>query len=224
MTKRKLERFAENKTFSNFFEPSFHDILKGFPLKGKWNRNFFQNNKPISLELGCGKGEYTVNLARNYPERNYIGIDIKGARMWRGGKSSNEENLENVAFLRTRIELIEHAFAPGEVNEIWITFPDPQHKKPRKRLTSPTFLNRYKKILHEDHVIHLKTDSTLLYEYTLEVMNNLDIKPRTYSADLYQTNINTDVITIQTFYEKMWLQEGKKIKYIRFALPIDERE
>ncbi|MCF8301872.1 MAG: tRNA (guanosine(46)-N7)-methyltransferase TrmB [Bacteroidales bacterium] len=222
MTKRKLERFAENKTFTHFFEPSFHEILKGFKLKGRWNQDFFKSDRPIVLELGCGKGEYTVNLARNYPHKNFIGIDIKGARMWRGGKTSKEEGLPNVAFLRTRIELIEYAFAHQEVSEIWITFPDPQPKKPRKRLTSPQFLERYKKILKEENTIHLKTDNTLLYKYTLDVLKELNITPLVHSSNLYHSGINTDVITIQTYYEALWLAEGKNIKYIRFALPIDE--
>ena len=172
MGKNKLQRFAENLTFDNFFQPTYDEISTGYFLKGKWASDFFKNNNPIVLELGCGKGEYSVGLARRYPDKNFIGLDIKGARMWRGCKTAVDENIQNIAFLRTRIELIEHYFAENEISEIWITFPDPQPRriKENKRLTSPAFLKRYASILKKDLIIHLKTDAFLLYFYTMEII------------------------------------------------------
>lgn len=217
--KKKLERFAENRTFPHFFEPTYDELLKGFPLKGRWQESFFGNADPLVLELGCGKGEYTVGLARNNPKCSYIGIDRKGARMWRGAKTSLVEGLKNVAFVRTRIELIEYLFAPGEVDEIWITFPDPQprERNERKRLTSPRFLERYRKILRKGGLIHLKTDSTLLYEYTSELIGNLGYNVHFSTDDLYQSGFSGPARDIQTFYESGFLENGDRIKYLQFS-------
>ena len=216
--KRKLEHFEENKTFYNFFQPSYPELINGFHLKGNWHEKFFRNGHPIVLELGCGKGEYSVNLAKKYPGKNFIGIDIKGARMWKGASISNSEKLLNTAFVRTSIELLEYIFAPGEVNEIWITFPDPQPNKPRikKRLTSPQFLERYKKILAQEAVIHLKTDNSNLFEYTLEVISEGNHELLYHTRDLYNSGVDNETTQIQTFYEKMFLKEGIPIKYLRF--------
>ncbi len=202
------------------FQLTFEELKNGnFALKGKWNRDFFHNDNPIVLELGCGKGEYTVSLAKKYPGKNFIGIDIKGARMWRGCKTANEEGMQNVAFIRTRIQMIETCFAPDEISEIWVTFPDPQPNKPNKRLTSLRFLSYYKNILKPGAVLHLKTDSYELHKYTLEEV----LKPNNYpilfaSADLYNSGCTQDVMDVQTFYESMFLAQGKKITYIQFRL------
>jgi tRNA (guanine-N7-)-methyltransferase len=221
MGKGKLAKFAENETFSNLFQPLYEDVVEhGFPLKGKWQKDFFKNENPIVLELGCGKGEYTVGLGEKYPEKNFIGVDIKGARIWRGLRRTKEKNLNNVAFLRTRISNINLFFAPNEINEIWITFPDPQPKKENKRLTCQRFLDNYKNILAPDGIMHLKTDDTMLYEYTLnEVIPDGKHKLLLHSDDLYKDgNPHLEVMEIQTYYEQMWLEMGKKIKYIRFQL------
>lgn len=220
MGKNKLARFAENLTFDNFFQPNYEDIKNGFVLKGKWRSDFFKNNNPIILELGCGKGEYSVGLAKRYPEKNFIGIDIKGARMWRGCKTSNDDNMNNIAFLRTRIELIEFYFDEYEVDEIWVTFPDPQPRriKENKRLTSPPFLARYANILKTDGIVHLKTDAFILYLYTLEVIEEYKHKILISTNDLYNSGIEDDVMGIQTFYEQMFLEQGKRINYIKFQL------
>lgn len=218
--KNKLQRFAENETFDNLFQYSYEQVIKGFPFKGKWKEKYFRNDHPIILELGCGKGEYTVGMAMQYPDRNYIGIDIKGARMWRGLKTSREQNLENVAFIRTRINLIEYYFGPAEVSEIWITFPDPHPRetKEKKRLTSPQFLDRYRKLVSGDGIIHLKTDNLLMYDYTLEVIRKEHLKLINASEDVYGEGIDNEVTRIQTFYEKKWLEHGTKIKYLKFSL------
>ena len=220
MGKGKLAKFAENETFSNLFQPLYEDVSKqGFPLKGRWGADFFQNTNPIVLELGCGKGEYTVGLSEKYPKKNFIGIDIKGARIWRGLKQTREKNLNNVAFLRTRIHNINLFFASNEVNEIWITFPDPQPKKENKRLTCQRFLDNYKNLLTPNGILHLKTDDTALYEYTLETIKDQKHQLLLHSDDLYRKgNPSLEVMEIQTFYEKMWLEMGKKIKYIQFQL------
>jgi len=227
MGHHKLERFAENLTFPNLFQVSY-EMLKeqGFALRGKWN-SFFGNDNPITLELGCGKGDYTVALARIHPDRNYIGVDIKGARLWRGAKTSNEEQMRNVAFVRTRIELIEQFFAPEEVSEIWITFPDPQPKKEHKRLTSERFLSYYKNFLRLGAPIHLKTDSQELYEYTLnEVIPAGGYRVEYATSDLYalpaaehpEIPSLTEAQMTQTFYERMFLAEGMPITYLKFYL------
>jgi tRNA (guanine-N7-)-methyltransferase len=227
MGHHKLERFAENLTFPNLFQVSY-EMLKeqGFALRGRWN-SFFANDNSITLELGCGKGDYTVALARIHPDRNYIGVDIKGARMWRGAKTSNEEQMHNVAFLRTRIELIEQFFAPEEVSEIWITFPDPQPKKEMKRLTSERFLSYYKHFLRPGAPIHLKTDSQELHDYTLnEVIPVGGYRVEYATQDLYATPAadHPEIPSLQeaqmtqTFYERMFLAEGKPITYLKFYL------
>ena len=220
MGKNKLARFEENLTFPNLFQVSYEDLKNNkFEMKGCWHEQFFGNDNPIVLELGCGKGEYTVALARKYPEKNFIGIDIKGARLWRGCKTSNEEGMKNVAFIRTRIQLIEQFFAHGEVSEIWVTFPDPQPKKPNKRLTSERFLSYYKNILSPDSTIHLKTDSYELYDYTLnEVIPQGNYQVVFATDDLYGTPCDLEVCEVQTFYESMFLKEGKKITYIQFKI------
>lgn len=224
-SKNKLQRFAENETSEKLFQIGYHQLKEEtFPLKGKWSSSFFKNNHPIVLELGCGKGEYTVGLAGKYPEKNFIGMDIKGARIWRGLKNASEQQLENVAFVRTRIEMIENFFGTNEVSEIWITFPDPQPQKSRerKRLTSFRFLDRYRKILKKGGLIHLKTDSELLYDYTLQTLNESLLTIHYATSDLYATDDELEVKSIRTFYEQMWLSQGLKIKYIRFSL--DERK
>lgn len=220
MGKNKLARFEENLTFPNLFQVSYEDLKNNqFELKGRWHEQFFGNENTIVLELGCGKGEYTVALARKYPEKNFIGIDIKGARLWRGCKTSNEEGMKNVAFIRTRIQLIEQFFATGEVSEIWVTFPDPQPKKPNKRLTSERFLSYYKNILRPDSTIHLKTDSYELYDYTLnEVIPQGNYQVVFATDDLYGTPCDLEVCEVRTFYESMFLKEGKKITYIQFKI------
>ncbi len=219
MGKNKLKKFDEMNRLENVFQYPFA-VLKneGFPLKGRWNSIYFKNDNPIVLELGCGKGEYAVGLARRFGNRNYIGVDIKGARMWTGATQAAAEGIGNVAFLRTNIELIEHFFAPGEVGEIWITFPDPQMKKVRKRLTSTRFLELYRKVLVPDGIIHLKTDSPFLYTYTdaLVKLNKLDVDVNT--PDLYHLGIDDDILGIKTFYEQQWLERGLTIKYIKFHL------
>lgn len=219
MGKHKLARFAENLTFPNLFQVSFEQLEeKGFEWKGRWNE-FFGNDNPIVLELGCGKGEYTIALARENSNRNHIGVDIKGARLWRGAKTSNEEKMGNVAFLRTRIEMIDQFFAPDEVSEIWITFPDPQPKKPMKRLTSERFLSLYRHFLKSGGPVHLKTDSRELYDYTMEeVIAPAHYEVEATTADLYASGHSGMATAVQTFYESMFLKEGKPITYIKFRI------
>ena len=224
MAKGKLEKFAEMETFRNVFQYPFAVISQTeFPLLERWHDDYFHNQNPIILELGCGKGEYTVELARMYPDRNFIGIDIKGARMWTGAKAALAEGLGNVAFLRTNIELIDRFFAADEVSEIWLTFSDPQMKNPRKRLMSTFFLNRYRHLLKDMGTIHLKTDSDFLYTYaTLTVEKNH--MPLIFKTDdLYHTDGLDDdtrhILGIKTHYEKMWIDRGLNIKYLKFKLP-----
>jgi tRNA (guanine-N7-)-methyltransferase len=218
--KNKLARFAENETFANLFQLTYEQVTKeGFALKGKWNKEFFKNDNPIVLELGCGKGEYTVGLAKKYPNKNFIGIDIKGARLWRGCKTSNEDKMTNVAFVRTHIQMIESYFTQNEVSEIWITFPDPQLKKPNKRLTCERFLSLYKNILKSEGIVHLKTDSQELYEFTKDEVLIPTKREILYNTnDLYNSDFKEDVIEIQTFYEAMYLKIGKPITYLKFRL------
>lgn len=224
-TKNKLTKFAENKTFSHFFEPKLHySMSEDFQLKALWNKDFFKNDMPITVELGCGKGEYSVNLAKSFPNRNFIGIDIKGARMWKGAKDSKEANLSNIAFVRTRVEFSPMCFSNSEVEEIWITFPDPQlgpKKRIKKRLTSPRFLSYYQKFLKHNGFINLKTDDETLYLYTKKVieLNKLEIEIDT--SNLYKSEYYTDFLTIKTHYEKLWNKENRIIKYIKFRLPSD---
>lgn len=219
MAKHKLARFAENLTFPNLFQVSFESLeQQGFEWRGRW-KDYFGNDNPIVLELGCGKGEYTIALARENSNRNYIGVDIKGARLWRGAKTSNEEQMKNVAFLRTRIEMINRFFAPDEVSEIWITFPDPQPKKPMKRLTSERFIDYYRQMLKPGSFIHLKTDSRELYDYTMdEVIAPAGYEVEFNTPDLYASGHNGMATAVQTFYESMFLKEGKPITYIKFKI------
>ncbi|MFL9845468.1 tRNA (guanosine(46)-N7)-methyltransferase TrmB [Flavobacterium rhizosphaerae] len=221
-SKNKLKRFKENETFNNVIQPEREEALAGnFELKGKWNSDFFKNSKPIVLELGCGKGEYTVGLATHYPEVNFIGIDIKGARLWRGAKTATEQGLPNVAFLRTQIELLEQYFAEGEVSEIWITFPDPQikYKRTKHRLTNAEFLQRYKKILTQDGVVNLKTDSEFMHGYTLGLLHGAGHDVLYANHDVYRNEgAPKEVTGIQTFYEQQYLDKGKPITYIRFKI------
>lgn len=220
MTKKKLQRFAEMETFPNVIQPDFNDVFrKDFQLKGNWSSLQFLNDNPIVLELGCGKGEYTVELARSYPDKNFIGVDIKGSRIWRGAKTAFDENLSNARFLRTHIELINSFFNAHEVNEVWITFPDPQLKKKRKRLTSPGFLMKYSRFLRRNGVIHLKTDNDILFKYTQELakINGFNILHQT--DDLYHSGLQDKILEIKTYYERQFLEQGMKIKYLCFELP-----
>lgn len=217
MGKNKLKKFAEMDTFTNVFQYPFGELKeKGFPLKGRWNRDFFKNDNPIVVELGCGKGEYAVGLARKFKDFNFIGVDIKGARMWTGAKQAVNEGLENVAFLRTNIELIDNFFDKSEVSEIWITFPDPQMKKVSKRLTGTRFMNLYKNILKTDGIIHLKSDSPFLYAYTDAMVKLNDMNVLLNTDDLYNSGMANDILEIRTFYEQQWLDRGLTIKYIKF--------
>lgn len=221
-SKNKLKRFEENQTFNNVFQPSREEIIEGqFALKGKWNTDFFQNENPLILELGCGKGEYSVGLAERYPNKNFIGIDIKGARFWRGAKTAVETGMHNVAFVRTQIELISHIFAENEVDEIWITFPDPQikYKRTKHRMTNTNFLQRYKKILKKDGIVNLKTDSEFMHGYTLGLLHGEGHEVLYANHNIY-TNEGSpaEVTEIQTFYEKQYLEVNKAITYIRFKI------
>lgn len=220
MGKNKLRKFADMETFGCVFQYPY-GVLKesGFPLKGKWNSDYFKNDNPIVLELGCGKGEYAVGLGVKCPEKNHIGIDIKGARMWTGAKRVEQEQLANVAFVRTSIELIEHFFAPGEVSEIWITFPDPQMKNANKRLTGTRFLGHYRKVLADGGIIHLKTDSPFLFTYTDALIKANHLHADVVTDDLYHSDLVDNILAIRTHYENQWLDRGLTIKYIRFRLP-----
>ncbi|MCF6212939.1 MAG: tRNA (guanosine(46)-N7)-methyltransferase TrmB [Flavobacteriaceae bacterium] len=217
-SKNKLKRFRENETFSNVIQPSRKSVTEGFDFLGRWH-TFFGNNNPITLELGCGKGEYSIALAKRYPNRNFIGVDIKGARFWRGAKTALEEKIPNVAFLRTQIELIDLCFSENEVGEIWITFPDPQikFKRTKHRLTNPNFLMKYHKILEEKGVIHLKTDSEFLFGYTLGLIENQQHELLYAHNDIYKNfQAPTEATLIQTFYEKQFLDLKKPITYLKF--------
>lgn len=221
-SKNKLRRFNENETFQNVVQPSREELVnKEFSLKGNWNRDFFKNNNPLILELGCGKGEYTVALAKKYPNKNFIGVDIKGARFWRGAKTAIEETIPNVGFLRTQIELIDHAFAAEEVDEIWITFPDPQikYKRTKHRMTNAEFLARYKTILKPEGVVNLKTDSEFMHGYTLGLLHGAGHEVLYANHNVYkQEGSPEDVTSIQTFYEGQYLEQNKPITYIRFKI------
>lgn len=235
MSKGKLAKFADMASYPHVFECPYRGVKEetegksqfsifNFDLRGRWHEEFFKNQNPIVLELGCGRGEYAVGLARRYPDRNFIGVDIKGARMWSGATESLKEGLTNVAFLRTNIEIIDRFFAPGEVQEIWLTFSDPQMKKATKRLTSTYFLQRYRRFLQPDGIIHLKTDSNFLFTYTKYVVEKNHLPLEVCTEDLYGTANKGDASTsldlsIRTYYEQQWLSRGLSIKYLRFRLP-----
>jgi tRNA (guanine-N7-)-methyltransferase len=215
--KNKLKKFAEMETFANVFQPPYE------PMAGHWRERYFHNDHPIVVELGCGRGEYTVGLAERYPDKNFIGVDIKGARMWAGAKQAIEKGLSNVAFLRTQIEFITEFFAPDEIDEIWITFCDPQMKKATKRLTSTYFMQRYHRIMKPNGLIHLKTDSPFLYTYTTEMLRLNPYPVLANTADLYADTRFADAQALQTHYEKQWLDRGLSIKYIEWQLvPLTE--
>lgn len=233
MGKNKLARWNELGSFPNVIQPSLDEVVesgckdeskilsvKDHPVKGNWNSNMFGNKNPIVLELGCGRGEYTIGLARKYPAKNFIGVDIKGARMWRGAKTSNDENLRNVAFLRTRIEFIGSFFADDEVSEIWITFPDPHPGKrnSNKRLTSPRYLNSYRNMLRDNSIIHLKTDNRELFTFTEKIVRKNDLEVLFSTDDLYSGEITDDILSIRTHYEDIFLRTGLKITYLAFRL------
>lgn len=223
MGKNKLKKFAEMETFSNVFQCGAREMLPSnqiHPMAGHWRDSYFHNNNPIVLELGCGRGEYTVGLAKQYPEKNFIGIDIKGARMWAGAKEAELSGLKNVAFLRTNIEIISSFFAKDEVDEIWITFCDPQMKKATKRLTSTYFMQRYQQIVRPNGLIHLKTDSPFLYTYTCEMLRLNDYNVLCNTADLYADDADNlaDAKALKTHYEKQWLDRGLSIKYLQWQL------
>lgn len=221
-SKNKLRRFKENETFDNVLQPKREEIVnQTYPLKGNWNKNHFKNDNPIILELGCGKGEYTVGLAEKHPEKNFIGIDIKGARFWRGAKTALEQGMDNVAFIRTQIELVDHIFDKNEISEIWITFPDPQikYKRTKHRMTNPSFLRKYKEILKPNGIVHLKTDSEFMHGYTLGLLEGSGHEIVYSHHDIYVNHeAPEDVIGIQTFYEKQYLEKGKAITYIIFKI------
>lgn len=214
----KLQRFADMQDYPHVFEPDKLQVLhQDYEMKGQWGAGFFKNKHPLTLELGCGRGEYTVGLAERFPDRNFIGMDIKGARMWKGATYSIQQEIRNVAFVRTRIEFVDRIFSPGEIREIWITFPDPQPKKAKRRLIHPSFLNKYQNILAPGGKIHLKTDSRLLYEYLQAVLLESGVTPDRSSSDIYAEPVDSVATDVQTRYEKLFLDEGKSITYTCFT-------
>ena len=228
MGKGKLAKFADMASYENVFQYPYSVVEHvPFEMQGHWREQYFHNNHPIVLELGCGKGEYTVELAKLYPEMNFIGVDIKGARMWTGATQALNEGLKNVAFLRTNIEIIERFFSENEVQEIWLTFSDPQMKNPRKRLTSTYFMERYRKFLIDGGIIHLKTDSHFLFTYTTYMVEKNGLPLLFKTEDLYHlgdpreipSNLDPKVLSIQTYYESMWIARGLNIKYMKWLLP-----
>ena len=227
MSKGKLAKFADMASYPHVFEYPYSVVEDvPFEMRGRWREQFFKNDNPIVLELGCGRGEYAVGLARRYPERNFIGVDIKGSRMWSGATESLREGLTNVAFLRTNIEIIDRFFAPGEVQEIWLTFSDPQMKKATKRLTSTYFLARYRHFLEDGGLIHLKTDSNFLFTYTKFVVEENKLPMEVCTEDLYAAFCGDAAecsidLSIRTYYEQQWLARGLTIKYLRFRLPAE---
>lgn len=220
MGKNKLKKFAQMAVYPHVVQPSLEELKKGFLLKGRWQQDFFKNDNPLVLELGCGMGEYSVGLAAKFPDKNFLGIDIKGARMWQGATQSIENGMKNVGFLRIRIDWIEMCFAKKEVDEIWITFPDPQLKKRRanKRLTHPDFLKRYSNILKKSGLIHLKTDSQFLHGFTLGVIAGENHILEDATEDLYHANQQREHMEIKTHYEQIYLDKGLPITYLRFRL------
>lgn len=226
MGKGKLAKFADMESYPNVFQYPYRVIDNvPFAMRGRWREEYFHNGNSLVLELGCGRGEYAVSLARMYPDVNFIGVDIKGARMWTGATLGLQEGLKNLAFLRTNIELIDRFFEEDEVQEIWLTFSDPQMKNPRKRLTSTSFLNRYRNFLASSGVVHLKTDSNFLFTYTSLVVDNNHLPLLFSTPDLYHTEIADAemerMLSIQTYYEQMWMDRGINIKYLKFLLPHD---
>jgi len=222
MSKGKLAKFADMATYKNVFQYPYGALEHtNFPMQGRWHEDYFENQNPIVLELGCGKGEYTVGLAKRYPDMNFIGVDIKGARMWTGATQAINEGLKNVAFLRTNIEIIDRFFAPDEVKEIWLTFSDPQMKNPRKRLTSSWFMERYRHFLTDGGTIHLKTDSNFLFTYTSYMVERNQMPLMLKTTDLYAETDTaySEAASIQTYYESMWMARGLNIKYMKFQLP-----
>ena len=222
-SKNKLKRFKENLTFKNVIQPSREILVDdNFEYKGKWNNLFFKNNKPIIIELGCGKGEYSIELAKLNPEKNFIGIDIKGARFWRGAKTAIDEGLNNIAFVRSQIELIDRIFSEVEVSEIWITFPDPQikFKREKHRLINLKFINLYKNILVPNGIINLKTDSEFLHGYMLGLIKSTNFLELIYSNHNIYNNSGApeNVLSIQTFYELKFLKQKKPITFINFKV------
>ncbi|MGQ7869015.1 tRNA (guanosine(46)-N7)-methyltransferase TrmB [Sunxiuqinia sp. sy24] len=223
MGKNKLAKFSEMATFDHVIQAPYNKVdQKDHELKGRWKQDFFKNDHPLVLELGCGKGEYSVSMAEYFPNKNFIGVDIKGARMWKGSKLVAEKGLKNVGFIRTNIEIISAFFEADEVDEIWLTFPDPQMKKDTKRLTSTNFMNRYKQFLKPEGTIHLKTDSNFQYRYTLAMVEENGLPILAETDDLYESPLLDEVLSIQTFYEKQWRERGLPIKYLAFQLPADK--
>lgn len=232
MGKNKLQKFADMDSYDHVFQADYSQLCTAennanttlpqqlhFSMKGQWGEKFFGNNNPIVIELGCGKGEYTVGLAKLFPDKNFIGIDIKGARMHTGATQAKQEGLHNVAFIRTRIEFIEAFFDKNEVSEIWITFPDPQMKKERKRLVGTLMLSRYRNFLQPNGFVHLKTDSPFLYQYTKAMLEANQIASIVMLSDLYGSGFSDDILSIQTYYESKWIEHGLTIKYFKFTLP-----
>lgn len=223
MAKNKLQKFAQMKTFERVFEPAKEEFIEGnYPMKGKWGSEVFKNDNPIVLELGCGKGEYSVGLAKQYPNKNFIGIDIKGARIWAGAKQANEENIANAAFLRTNVDFVNYFFDTNEIDEVWLTFSDPQPKKANKRLSSRPFIERYKKFLKPDGIVHLKTDNTSLYLSTLDEIERHNYELIQSAYNVYETHWDSfsdemkEVLSIKTHYERLFANKGFKIKYCSF--------
>lgn len=220
MGKNKLEKFADMASYPHVFEYPYSVVDDvPFEMRGNWHKQFFKNDHPIVLELGCGRGEYTVGLGRLFPDINFIGVDIKGARMWTGATESLEAGMHNIAFLRTNIEIIDRFFAPGEVSEIWLTFSDPQMKKATKRLTSTFFMERYRKFLINEGLVHLKTDSNFMFTYTRFMIEKNQLPVDVLTEDLYHSGMADEILGIRTYYEQQWLDRGLNIKYIKFHLP-----